>query len=367
MLKNYPKFKRGQIEEIYKKLKKSERDFIEEYLDYRRARGINSDDKIKDIRRYTIQLRHIIQKEFKKLDLKDLRSLVAIINKQGTKQSRNNLKTDLKRLLKFTFKDWSLRFDDFEDIRLDDNGFNEEKINSQTIIHKNDIDKLIKHETKNFYKAFLLIQYEGGLRTKEVRFLKWTDVKINVDEQLTEVKIYATKTKQARTIFLKEATFYLEKLKEEQENTDSKGEYIFHAPKNLNEPIHKSTINIWFKRLTKRVLGVERWNYILRHSRATELYKLAYEGKISKDVAIKFMGHKEDMSGKYTHLDNKDVKEMLKNQIYKIEDLPEEKRHKLEIEISELKEKMRKQQDITERALKMLEIIQKQNPKLKIT
>ncbi|MBI5872313.1 hypothetical protein HZB88_04490 [archaeon] len=75
----------------------------------------------------------------------------------------------------------------------------------------------------------------------------------------------------------------------------------------------------------------------MRHSRATELYRLADENKISKETAIKFMGHSSDMSKTYTHLDKQEIKNMLKNQVYKLEELPEEKKHELEKEISELK------------------------------
>ncbi len=203
------------------------------------------------------------------------------------------------------------------------------------MISKQDIEKLIRHEPKTYWKAFLLVQYEAGLRTKETRCLKWEDAQINIDDGLSELKIFATKTGKSRTLYVKEATRYLTKLKEEQEDMGEKSVYIFHAKIKTNQPIHKSTVNMWFRRLTEKVLGVKKWNYLLRHSRATELYKLAKENKISKDTAIKFMGHSEDMSSTYTHLDKEDVKKMLKEQVYKIEDMPPEKRAELEKKIEE--------------------------------
>jgi len=72
-----------------------------------------------------------------------------------------------------------------------------------------------------------------------------------------------------------------------------------------NQPVQKSTVNMWFSRLTEKTLGEKKWNYLLRHTRATELYKLAKENKIAKDTAIKFMGHSEDMSATYTNLAKK--------------------------------------------------------------
>jgi uncharacterized alpha-E superfamily protein len=112
--------------------------------------------------------------------------------------------------------------------------------------------------------------------------------------------------------------------------------------KNVNHPINKTTVSMWMRELGDKALGKSIWNYLLRHSRATELYRLAKQGKISKDTAIEFMGHSEDMSNIYTHLDSKEIKEMLKNQVYKLEDLPEEKKHELEIRI-EGQEKLMKE------------------------
>lgn len=342
MLKEYPKFRRGEIEEFYKKLPAKEKKSIEEYLTYRKARGVGTENKLKDIRRYILHLRYILEEPFEKIDLAKLRGLLAVINSSRlTNYVKNSVKTDLKNFLKYLFKDWSIRFSNLEDIKLNTNKRNEEKINSQTIFSKEDIEKLMKHETRLFYKAFLITQYEAGLRTIETRFLKWKDISFNVDGDISEINIYSTKTAHSRVVFVKEATFYLKKLKEEQENLKINSIYVFYSKSNPNKPIGKSIINKWFRNLTKKALGREGWCYLLRHSRATELYRLAEQNKISKEIAIKFMGHSEDMSKVYTHLDKKEIKEMLKSQVYKFEDIPEEKKHKLEEEIEALKKKIK--------------------------
>ena len=356
MLESFPHFERGQIDAFYKTISKQNKELLEEYFEYRRARGVNTDDKIKDIRRFLLQLKFIIKKEYKALDLKDFRKFLALLNNSYlSEHHKNNVKADLKNFLKFIFPDWSMRFNNFEDLRYNSNARNEEKINASAMISKDNIDKLISHEPKIYWKAFLLIQYEAGLRTKEVRFLKWEDVQLNVDGDLSELKIYATKTGKSRPLFVEKATHYLKLLKEEQENLGEKSVYIFHAKVKTTNPVHKSTVNMWFRRLTKRVLGAQKWNYLLRHSRATELYKLAKENKISKDTAIKFMGHSEDMSSTYTHLDKEDVKKMLKEQVYHLEKLPPEKKHALELEIEILKSNAKKQNEETTNLKKQLE------------
>ena len=338
MLKKYPKFKRNQIEEYYKKLEKVAIATIKEYLQYRKARGVTSERKIADIRRTIIQLHYIFQKDYNKIELKDLRGYLALLNSSHlTESTKNNMKIDLKNFLKFIFNDWSMRFSGLEDIKLNGNGRNEEKINSNTIFSKEDIEKLMKHENKTFWKAFLMVQYEGGLRTIEAREIKWKDIKLNCDNDISEINIFATKTQKARSIFVKESTFYLNKLREEQENENKKSPYVFQSSRDINKPIGKGAVNIWFRRLTEKALGRRGWNYLLRHSRATELYTLAKQNKISKDTAISFMGHSEDMSHTYTHLDSKEVKKMLKDQVYKLEDIPEEEKNELKkrIEILE--------------------------------
>ncbi len=344
MLKEYPKFKRGEIWKFYNKLSSSEKKLIEEYITYRKARGVSAARDLLDIKRYILQLRYILQKDLRKINLNEVRQITAIINTSWLKNEvKNGLKIDFKNFLKYAFPDWSIRFAELEDIKQNSRQ-NEERINAQTIYTKEDIEKLMKHENNLFYKTFLIVQYEAGLRTGECRTLKWDSIKLNVDNDISEIGIYATKTSKARTIFVKEATFYLKKLKEEQENKGLKNVLVFPSNKK-NEPIDKTTLSKWFRRLTKKALGRQGWSYLLRHSRATELYRLADENKISKEIAIKFMGHSSDMSKTYTHLDKQEIKNMLKNQVYKLEELPEEKKHELEEEIEGLKKGEKVQQN----------------------
>lgn len=343
MLKSYPKFERGKIWEFYEKLPSSEKKFLDQYITYRKARGISREQDLQDIKRYIVQLRFILQKDFRKITLDNVRELTAMINTSWLKNEvKNGLKIDFKNFLKYSFKDWSERFSDLEDIK-QNSRMNEEKINSQTIFSKEDIEKLVKHSATIFWKAFLLIQYEAGLRTGETRLLKNSSIKFNVDGDISEVSIYATKTKKARTLFIKEATFYLKKLKEEQINQGIKSVYVFPSPNNPNEPISKNSVNEWFRILVKKTLGRQGWSYLLRHSRANELYSLARNNKIARDTAQEFMGHSKDMSYVYEHLDKNKIKEMLKNQVYKLEDLPPEKKAELEKAIDRLKEELTKE------------------------
>lgn len=342
MLKEYPKLEKGKIEEFYNGLKAEERTFIEDYLTYRKARGLKDISMLSNTRRMILQCLYLLDKPINSLTLKELREMISIINNSKLSESyKNNIKANFKNFIRYSVPDWSMKFSNLEDIRTNGIGeFNQERINEKTIIKKEEVEELLKAEFNPKWKTFLLIQYEGGLRTGEVRNLKWSDLKIDIEDGLTEVSIFAGKTKKARTVYVREATKYLKLLQKEQENTKTKGIYIFTQRWDINLPIAKYSVNEWFRKLTKKVLGEERWNYLLRHSRATELYKLARENKISKDTAIKFMGHSQDMSKVYDHTSSADVKKMLKDQIYHIEELtPEEKSELKDIGIAMEKQK----------------------------
>lgn len=336
MLKEYPKFKENDIEVFFNKLPSSEKKDLKKYFEYRVARGLNSQRKLKDINRMILQIRFINQKPLSDVNSDTLLKLISIIKTSHySDYQKNEIIINLKSYLKWKISDWSKKLK-LDDIRLIKNPESKRKITSKDLFEKEEIEKLIKHETKLFWKGFLLIQYEGGLRTKEVRYLKWDDIKLNSDNDLSEINIFSTKTKKSRTVFVKESTFYLQKLREEQRNLDDEGQYIFHSKKDKNTPICQTTVSLWMKRLIKRVLGRDGWNYLLRHSRGSDLYRLSKLGKISKDTAVDFMGHSEKMSKVYTHLKDDEVKQMMKDQVYNIEDLPPVKKIELEQKIENL-------------------------------
>lgn len=343
MLKEYPRFARGEIQIFFDNLPREEQQLFLDYITYRQARGLNNAGKAQDTRRYLLHLRFILGKPFTELDLRDLRTLLVLINGSWlADMPKNTIKTDLKNFLKYLFPDWSLRFSSLEDIKLDSNPSRKRPITPQILFKKEDIENIMLHETRMFWKAFFICQYEGGLRTGEVRFLKWDDIKFNVDGDISEINIYATKTKKTRPIFVKDATHYLLRLMQEQESLDKKGAYIFHG-RDKNKPVDKHVVSNWFRNLIKKVLAREGWNYLLRHSRGTELRRLVKQGKIAKDTSVAFMGHSEEMNDRYSHFEDQEIKEMLKNQVYKLEDMPENKKHELEIEI----EKLKKENEIT--------------------
>ncbi len=326
-MEELPRFKRGQSIKYFSKLPKKEKQEIADFIKYVSITS-KSDKRLENNKRSLVTLRKAIKKPFDKITLQDLRDFLALLNSSDrTQSSRNELKHTIKRFLRWKFKDWSERFNNLSDIKLIMR-INEEKINADTLLRKEDVEAIMKAEPKLYWKAFFLTLYESGLRPIELRTLMWKNIKFDVDKEgISEINVYASKTKKARSVYIKEATFYLKKLKEQSEN-----ELVFPAPRDSTRPMSKELPAMWLGRISEKVLGRRVYPYILRHSRATELYTNI---NIPDKTAQKFLGHSKSMSDVYTHLSNADVKEAVSKSMYKTEELAPEKKNELEKKIDD--------------------------------
>lgn len=349
-MKEYPTFKRGEVQKVYSKLPKGEREIIDKFVKYVSITS-SSDKRLENNKRTLTQFRYILKKSFDKITLQDLRNYLALLKgSKNTNSTQNEYKASIKRFLRWKFKDWSDRFQNLADIKLHMK-MNEEKINSETLVSKEDVEKIMKAEKRTYWKTFFISLYESGLRPSELRNITWDKIKFNVDGDISELNVYATKTHKARSVYVSEATFYLQKLKEQRE--DINNPLVFPAQRDHSKPIRKDTACHWLGRISQEVLGRKIYPYILRHSRATELYTNA---NIPDKIVQKFLGHSKSMGEVYTHLSNKDVKEAVGKTIYKFEDLPPEKKHKLEEEIDLLK---KNGQETAKNMSELIEIFQK--------
>ena len=202
----------------------------------------------------------------------------------------------------------------------------------------------MKTEPKLFWKTFFITQYEGAFRTGEVRKLKWSEVNLNKNDGFVYVSVSSKKNtkrrEKKRELPLKESLYYLEELKKQQRTQGINSDWVFPSPMNPNKHISKA-VNLWFNKLTKKALGKQINPYLLRHTRGTELNELVSAGKMSKSLALQFMGHNEEQFDKcYNHVSEEKIKQLMKEQIYNFEYLPEEKKHELEQEIEVLQKNM---------------------------
>lgn len=360
MKKEYPRYKTGELQEVFDKFPKTEKEIINRFVS---KVAINAaEHKCGDVKRTLIQFRHITEKAFDNLDLKTLESYMTLLNKSDrTAYTKNGVKTYLRRFIKSKYKNWSERFEELDCIRLASNPFNEEKINHSVLLTGEEIEKILLKEESLFWKTYFICLYESGMRPSELRKMQWKDIKFNVDNEISELQIFATKNNKSKTVYVEKGTHYLKKLKKE---SDAEADYVFPSPykERSNEPINKSTVSVWFNRLTEKAIGRKVFPYILRHTRAKELY---LNPLIDDTIVQKFLGHSASMKKFYVALSRQDVKDAATQIIYKTEDLPPEKKHKLEKLIEELKKKVDEMGEVNKVMDKGKEIALMENEKNK--
>ena len=327
--------------QLYEKLSQEEKEILDKFKDYLLISA--SEERSKEAIREILRFKEVVEKDLIKIDLEDLRYFLLQLKQSSfADYSKNKIKGYIQRFLKYHFKDWSLRFGNFDDIKYNSDAQRKTPINSETLLNAEDIEKMIETEKSLFWKTFLKTQYTGGLRTGETRKLSWDCIKFN-DDGFSYIQVSSKKNKNAtskeRTIPLnKGATYFLLELKKQQKALGIETQWVFPSPINPKEHISKS-VNAWFKNLTKKVLGREVTNYTLRHSKATELKEKVKKNEMSKDNAVEFMGHSEKMFDKtYSHMDKEEIVKLMQEQIYGFKPLSEDKKHELEIEINKLKE-----------------------------
>ncbi len=329
MLKNYPNFKRGQLKELYNTLNSEDKILLDNFKETISA----GDIKILDMERSIVQFRHILQKPFKEIDKDDLERFIPLLDKSNReKYTKNGIKTHLKRFLKHIHLDWFVKFNNFSCIKCISNARNEKKINSAKLLSKEDIEKIIKAENDFIKKAFFLTLFESAVRPIELRLLKWKDIEFNIDGEISKLNLYATKTDKHRVSYIKEATFFLQKLEK-----GKKDDYVFQSREGTNKPMGKDTALDWIKKMGKKV-GIDVYPYLLRHSRSNDLHRLVNDSKMSLVIASKIMGHSVKTFQSYGELETDVIEKTMKEQLYNFEEMPPEKKEELENRIKELED-----------------------------
>ena len=361
---------------VYDKFPKKEQEQIDKFKDYLliTAGSKRVEGGIAEI----IRFKEMIGKEFSDIDLEDLRYFLKELKQcDFADYTKNRIKSFVQRFLRWGYKDWSERFDEFKDIINNNDAQRKNPIETKDMLSEEQIMKLLEAEPTLYWKTFLMVSAQGGLRTGEARMLLWDSV-IFEDDGFTVLNIPSKKNKNGtikiKPVVIKSAGKFLKKLQEQQTKYEIKSKYVFPSPNDPNKPISK-TVNIWFSNLCKKVLGHTSNNYILRHSKGTELQKKVREGTLSKDNAVEFMRHSEKMFDKvYSHMDKTQIKQLMKKQIYNTKELTEKDKNDYEKRIQFLETSYRKQKALTEKVLTMaekttstLEVLEKKYPKINLT
>jgi integrase len=323
----------------FNKLRKADRDVLDGFERYCMISANST--RAQKYKTNALRFLSMAGKKLDDIDLEDLRVFLVILKESDfSDYYKNDVKGFVQRFLKWHFKDWSERFDNFEDIRLNSDAQRKVPITDKDIPTKKEVEKLVKAEPAIYWKAFLISQYEGALRTLECRKMKWDEIDME-DPELYWLDVFSKKNKNSTykeriAPPLYQSVYFLNELKKWQKENGIKSPYVFPSNRNPNKYISSSSVNKWFSRLSKKVLGRPLHNYILRHGKGEELHKLVRENKLSEDNAVQMMGHSKKMFNKtYSHANKQEVKRVLKKQVLDVDYIAPDKKHQLEKDIEQ--------------------------------
>ena len=178
---------------LYAKLSEPEKKTIDNFRDYMLITA--SKKRCDEARREILRLHEVIQKDYENINLEDLRYFLKQVKEyELADYTKNKVKSFVHRFLKWKYKNWSERFDNFSDVKYNNDAHRKKPITSKTILTDKEVEKLIEQEKSLFFKTFLKVQFVGGLRTGEVRSLEWDRITFN-DAGVCAIKVISKKNR----------------------------------------------------------------------------------------------------------------------------------------------------------------------------
>ena len=117
MRKEVLSYKDNPIVNVLKTLSKTNQKLINDFLEVCKITASNS--SIKKIKGKIVLIADTLEKDMNKLTLEDVRSFLVLLNKsEKAIATKNDTKKVFKRFLRENYKNWSLKFNGFMDIKL---------------------------------------------------------------------------------------------------------------------------------------------------------------------------------------------------------------------------------------------------------
>ncbi len=279
-------------------------------------------NSLKKINHKLIIINNFYKGKTDNLNLEDFRRFLSWINKSDyAKGTKNDLIKVFKRFLKWKYPDWSKRFNELKDAKLNSNAGRQ--IDKEDLLTPDEMQLIINTEDSIKYKTIFLLLQETACRPEEILDnLKWKDINWNRGE----IKLYSNKTDKTRFIPIKNSLGHLKRYKEECFTITPKAEDRVFELTDSGLIDHLKTIE------QKTKLSKHLYPYLWRHSVLTRMIKT-----LSPKVYEMYSGHSlETGMETYAHLDTDDLRDELNEKIYHIEELTKEEKE----EIGELKKKM---------------------------
>jgi len=291
--------------------------------------------KIKIVMRMT---KPILNKDFTKLNVEDVVKYLAYMNNSTySEHTKNDYKKVFKRFLKWCYKDLEmvegLKVKEGFKLASDKKVRNKNKINKNTLVTPEELEKLIRTASNLKWKALVSLMYESAFRPCEIRELKWKNLKFDDSMNLCRVFTISPKTKEDREVPVRDCILHLKRWREEYPFPNrTEEDYVFPSQQFKDKPMGYGVITEMFKRLCEKTKLRHIFPYLLRHTRIFEIQKTMPE-----KLASKFAGHSPKNSEFYNHLGDDDVEESMLKLFYPTEELTPKQKNELE----DLREKMK--------------------------
>ena len=281
----------------------SNKRLIKEFIEYCKITA--GDNSIKKIHSKIILIADTFQKELNNLSLEDVRAFLVLLNQSDkATATKNDIKKILKRFIKWNYPNWSLKFNQLSDVKLNVKQEGR-RIGKIDLLSQNEMRIIVSSVDSLKYKTILLLMEETANRPEEILKLKWKDINFNSGE----VKLHSAKTGETREIPLKETLSHLNRYRKEcffdiPRNED----YIFPSPNNSKEHLKTQTLNRFLFELEKKLKFKKHlYPYLWRHSILSKMIKT-----LSPKVYEMYSGHSLETGMKtYAHLDTSDLREEL--------------------------------------------------------
>lgn len=319
----------------------AEKEVLNKFYEFCLTTG--SERRLKKVKWIMENSRRILKKDLTKLNVEDVVRFLCYINQSDfTAWTKNDYKKIFKRFVKWHYKD--LEMIEGDKVKLGfmvaskKKCFNKDKINKNTLLKPEELEKLIRTAKSLKWKAIISLAYESAFRPCELENLKWEHLTFDDSLGICRVWTHSPKTNEAREIPVKNCVVHLKRWKDEYQFPNRTGkDYVFPSQNDRSKPLGNGVIGKMFERISEEAKMRHIFPYLLRHSRICELHK-----KLPDKITSKFAGHSIETAELYNHIDDEDVEESMLKEIYTTEEISPEKKAEYDKKLEELKLKNEK-------------------------
>lgn len=333
MKDSYPKYAEGLFNKIEESLSKENKTKLDQFL--KKCAETVQEKKISEIKREMLRFIDITERDLSKDSKKRQNAesincwLVIINHSELAGWTKCKHRTYVKKFLEWEYANEPELWKHISNPKRDKKGASDHLTESD-LISQEETALLIENARSLRDKCLISVADEGGLRPEELLNLKFQN--LDFQDKCVVIKIHSSKTGNTRSVPLVRSKDFLWLYKQTYPYPHVKGlDFIFPSPMDRNKPLNTATLN-QVLRVTAKRAGINKkiWAYLFRHSRATKLYE-----ELPQPLCEKILGHK-NMAGVYAHISDKKAQNEMLSKIYKIEELPKEKREELEKRVTEL-------------------------------